>query len=64
VDLVVFADYPVPLDGLSGLPETLDGSHGDNRLPQANCQIQADNDWLAIQCWLAEFEGSPQTYRN
>jgi site-specific recombinase XerD len=64
VDLVVFNDYPVPLDGLSGLPETLDGSQGDNRLPKANCQIQASNDWQAIQCWLAEFEDSPQTYRN
>jgi site-specific recombinase XerD len=64
VDLVVFNDYPVPLDGLSGLPETLDGSQGDNRLPQTNCQIQASNDWEAIQCWLAEFEDSPQTYRN
>jgi hypothetical protein len=64
VDLLVFNDYPIPLDGLSGLPETLDGSQGDNRLPKANCQIQASNDWQAIQCWLAEFEDSPQTYRN
>jgi integrase len=64
MDSVLFNDYPVPMDSLSGLPETLDGSQGDNRLPQANCQIQAGNDWQAIQCWLAEFEDSPQTYRN
>tara|TARA_R110002110_G_scaffold415854_1_gene658316 strand:- start:50802 stop:51932 length:1131 start_codon:yes stop_codon:yes gene_type:complete len=54
----------VPLDGLVALPKELDGSQGDNRLPQAHCQIQADNDCEAIQCWLAEFEGSPQTHRN
>ena len=64
MDLVVFKDHPVPFDGLGALPETLDGSQGDNRLPQAHCQIQAENDWQAIQCWLAEFEDSPQTYRN
>ena len=64
MDLVVFREHPVPFDGLVTLPEELDGSQGDNRLPQAHCQIQADNDWQAIQCWLAEFEGSPQTHRN
>jgi integrase len=64
VDLVVFKEDPVPFDGLAVLPEELDGSQGDNRLPQAHCQIQAGNDWEAIQCWLAEFEDSPQTYRN
>jgi integrase len=64
VELVVFRAHPVPLDGLVALPEELDGSQGDNRLPQSHCQIQADNDWQAIQCWLAEFEDSPQTHRN
>ncbi|PLW67750.1 tyrosine-type recombinase/integrase [Pseudohalioglobus lutimaris] len=64
MELVVFRAHPVPLDGLVALPEELDGSQGDNRLPQDHCQIQADNDWQAIQCWLAEFEGSPQTHRN
>ena len=64
MDLVVLRAHPVPLDGLAALPEELDGSQGDNRLSQEHCQIQADNDWQAIQCWLAEFEDSPQTHRN
>ena len=64
MDLLVFRAHPVPLDGMVALPEELDGSQGDNRLSQAHCQIQADNDWQAIQCWLAEFEDSPQTHRN
>ena len=64
MDLVIFREHPVPFDSLGALPETLDGSQGDNRLPQAHCQIQAENDWQAIQCWLAELEDSPQTYRN
>lgn len=64
MELVVFRAHPVPLDGLVALPGQLDGSQGDNRLSQDHCQIQADNDWQAIQCWLAEFEDSPQTHRN
>ena len=64
MDLVVFKARPVPLNGLAALPEELDGSQGDNRLSQDHCQIHADNDWQAIQCWLAEFEDSPQTHRN
>ena len=64
MELVVFKAHPVPLDGPAALPEELDGSQGDNRLSQDHCQIQADNDWQAIECWLAEFEGSPQTQRN
>jgi len=55
---------PAPLEGLSQLPAALDGSHGDNRHYGGICQINADNDFQAIQCWLAEFEDSPQTYRN
>jgi len=64
VELVVYRAHPVPLDGLAALPQELDGSQGENRLSQDHCQIQADNDWQAIQCWLAEFEDSPQTHRN
>ena len=64
MDSAVFDDYPVPLDGLRDLPGILDGSQGDNRRPQGNCQIQANYDWQAIQCWLAEFEGSPQTHNR
>lgn len=64
MELVAFRDYPVPLDGLTTLPGELDGSRGDNKLPREHCQIHAENDWQAIQCWLAEFDDSPQTLRN
>lgn len=42
----------------------LDGSAGTNRCQHQHCQIQALNDWQAIQCWLNEFYDSPQTFRN
>ena len=48
--------------GMSLVP--LDGSRGSNRLPQTYCQIQANNDWKAIQCWLGEFDDSPNTRRK
>ena len=64
MELANFGLHPVSLDGLGALPEELDGSQGDNRLSQSHCQIQANNDWEAIQCWLAEFEDSPHTYRK
>lgn len=52
MDLTVFNDHPVPMEGLSVLPIELDGSQGENRSPESGCQIQAENDWQAIQCWL------------
>jgi site-specific recombinase XerD len=64
VELVVFREHPVSLEGMVALPVELDGSQGDNRLPQVHCQIQAENDWQAIQCWLTEFDDSPQTRRG
>ncbi len=64
MELTVIGDQPVSLDGLVALPAELDGSYGENRCPQAGCQIEAANDWQAIQCWLAEFADSPQTHRN
>jgi|TARA_R110000772_G_scaffold240536_1_gene352776 site-specific recombinase XerD len=63
-DVRPYSTQPVPLDGMTALPGGLDGSRGENRLPQAHCQILAHNDLQAIHCWLAEFEGSPQTVRN
>ena len=63
MDLVIIRDQPVPLDGLATLPADFDGSHGENRCPQAGCQIEAANDRQAIQCWLEEFADSPQTQR-
>lgn len=64
MELTVIGDQPVSLDGLAALPAELDGSYGENRCPPAGCQIEAANDWQAIQCWLAEFADSPQTHRN
>lgn len=46
------------------LPPHLDGSQGRNRHEIKHCQINADTDWQAIQCWLNEFYDSPQTLRN
>ena len=63
MNLTVFNDHPVPMEGLATLPVELDGSQGENRSLQTGCQIQAENDWQAIQCWLEEFDGSPQTTR-
>jgi site-specific recombinase XerD len=63
VDLAVIRDHPVPMEGLAALPAELDGSQGENRSLSGGCQIQAENDWQDIQCWLEEFEGSPQTSR-
>lgn len=45
-------------------PEDLDGRHGVNRRHGGFCQIEATQDAEAIACWLREFEGSPQTFRN
>lgn len=46
------------------MPHLLNGQQGSNRYDKKHCQISADNDWQAIQCWLNEFFDSAQTYRN
>jgi len=46
------------------LPAHLDGNQGSNRYDSKHCQISANTDWQAIQCWLNEFYDSPQTLRN
>ncbi len=54
---------PIPLEFLIA-PENLSGESGTNRAPAfITQQISATNDLQAIQCWLAEFERSPQTQR-
>lgn len=45
-------------------PIAFDGSQGSNRCDIKHCQISANTDWQAIQCWLNEFYDSPQTLRN
>ena len=56
-------DAPAPLEALV-LSNEFNGSSGANRRKGELCHIQASNDCEAIDCWLAEFEDSPQTFRN
>lgn len=60
---LVNLNTPTPLEILV-LPNDLNGSNGENRRKDELCHIQAGNDCEAIDCWLAEFEDSPQTFRN
>lgn len=54
---------PLPLEFLTA-PDDLSGESGTNRAPAfITQQISATNDLQAIQCWLSEFERSPQTHR-
>ena len=57
------AQQLLPLESIQ-LPPHLDGSSGVNRYQKQHCQISANTDWKAIQCWLNEFHDSPQTFRN
>ncbi|KWR91557.1 site-specific integrase [Cupriavidus sp. IDO] len=45
------------------LPHEVDGSQGQFRAPRATCTLNADNDYAAIQAWLALHE-SPATQRT
>ena len=55
---------PIPLERLNA-PESLSGGEGTNRAPAFIAQqIAATNDLQAVQCWLAEFDKSPQTQRS
>ena len=55
---------PQPIETLQ-LPNELSGQQGRNRAPASQImQISANNDLQAIQTWLQEFTGSPQTLRT
>jgi len=55
---------PTPLELLKA-PKSLSGESGTNRAPAfITQQISATNDLQAVQCWLAEFDKSPQTQRS
>lgn len=54
---------PLPLEILR-LPDHLDGRDAINRRNDGCCQISAARDTDAIQCWLAEYHDSPQTFRS
>jgi site-specific recombinase XerD len=55
---------PTPLELLNA-PQSLSGESGTNRAPAfITQQISAANDLQAVQCWLAEFDKSPQTQRS
>ena len=61
-------------DLISGLPslhnwpividQALSGEQGDNREHVSKCQLQARNDYEAIQCWLREYQHKETTYRT
>lgn len=55
---------PQPLEQFK-TPRELSGETGTNRAPSSMVkQIAATHDLQAIQSWLAEFDGSPQTQRS
>jgi integrase len=45
------------------LIEELNGSQGNNREKYHRCQINAANDWDAIQIWLSAYQSSASTVR-
>jgi site-specific recombinase XerD len=55
----------VPWERLQ-LPEAFDGSQGAFRAPPASCVLSADNDYQAVQAWLAlqESEATRRAYRK
>lgn len=52
----------VPWEALR-LPHEVDGSQGQFRAPRETCTLNADNDYAAIQAWLALHE-APATQRR
>lgn len=42
----------------------LSGFDGSNRYAQGDCQIAAQNDVQAVQCWLREYEEKKTTFRS
>ena len=51
----------LPLESFTP-PTALDGTQGENRAP-GRCRIAADNDYQAIQAWLAARASNPNTER-
>lgn len=52
----------VPWEQIGRLPHEVDGSQGQFRAPRETCSLNADNDYAAVQAWLAMHE-SPATQR-
>jgi len=52
------AQTVAPWDRLE-IPEQLDGSHGAFRAPPSSCTLNANNDYEAVQAWLALHESAP-----
>lgn len=61
-ELIHTHHQPLPIERLSAVDfeRSCDGS---NRCERGICHISADNDFEAINAWLAEFSDSPNTYR-
>lgn len=58
-------DIIVPWERLA-VPEAIDGSQGAFRAPKATCVLRADNDYEAVQAWLAlhESQATQRAYRK
>lgn len=59
----------IAFPSLEQLPNTLhtlklNGEDGENREKNSRCQINAKNDYEAIQCWLNEYRQKETTYRS
>jgi len=52
----------VPWEQMGRLPHEVDGTLGQFRAPRETCTLNADNDYAAVQAWLALHE-SPSTQR-
>lgn len=46
------------------IDQSLSGEQGTNREIAAKCQLQARNDYEAMQCWLREYQQKETTYRT
>jgi len=62
------ADVMICLPSLANWPsvldQTLSGEQGTNRESVSKCQLQARNDYEAMQCWLREYQHKETTYRT
>lgn len=58
IGLLSLSNWPSVLD------QSLSGEQGANRESVSKCQLQARNDYEAMQCWLREYQHKETTYRT
>jgi site-specific recombinase XerD len=68
-NLTILSENREDLPSLVQLPvyltaNHLEGRNGTNRCRDKSCQISAETDYEAIQCWLREYQTSLATYRS